>query len=89
MADQRLLSIVERIENLEEERRGIGKDIKDIYAEAKSAGYDVKVLRAMIRERAEDAAKRAERLALMDVYRAAIGMLADTPLGAAAMDRAQ
>lgn len=89
MADQRLLSIVERIENLEEERRGIGKDIKDIYAEAKSAGYDVKVLRAMIRERAEDAAKRAERLALMDVYRAALGMLADTPLGAAAMDRAQ
>lgn len=86
--DNRLLSIVERIEALEEERRGLAGDIKDIYAEAKSAGYDPKVLRAIVAERREDAEARAERLALLDTYRAALGMLAGTPLGEAAEARA-
>lgn len=87
--DNHLLSIVERIEALEEERRGLAGDIKDIYAEAKSAGYDPKVLRAIVAERREDADERAERLALMDNYRAALGMLAGTPLGDAAVKRAE
>lgn len=86
--DDRLLSIVERIEALEEERRGLAGDIKDIYAEAKSAGYNPKALRAIVAERREDAAERAQRLALLDTYRAALGMLAGTPLGDAALERA-
>lgn len=87
--DNHLLSIVERIEALERERRALAEDIRDIYAEAKSAGYAPKVLRAIVAERREDAEARAERLALMDNYRAALGMLADTPLGDAAVKRAE
>ena len=84
---QRLLSIIERIERLEEEKKGLQADIKDVYAEAKSAGYDVPTIRLLIKRRAEDAAKREEREALLEAYLAALGQLADTPLGNAAMGR--
>lgn len=85
IAAQRLLSIIERVERLEEERKALQADIKDIYTEAKSAGYDVPTIRLLIKRRAEDAAKREEREALLETYLAALGQLADTPLGQAAM----
>jgi uncharacterized protein (UPF0335 family) len=74
IAADRLRSIVERIERLEEERKALGSDIKDIYAEAKSAGFDVKVLRAIIRIRKQEPAEVEEQETLIDVYRRALGM---------------
>lgn len=84
-----LKSIIERIERLEEEKAGIAADIRDIYAEAKANGFDTKALRQIVKERKMDAAERQEREALLDVYRASLGMLADTPLGEAAMKAAE
>jgi uncharacterized protein (UPF0335 family) len=83
----RLQSLVERIEALEAEKKNLGEDIKDIYKEAKSAGYDVPALRALIKYRAEDVAKREEREALLETYLAALGQLGDTPLGRASMEK--
>lgn len=74
VAADRLRSIVERIERLSEERKALGTDIKDIYAEAKSAGFDVTVLRQLIRARQKDAAEVEEQESLLDVYRRALGM---------------
>jgi uncharacterized protein (UPF0335 family) len=74
IAADRLRSIVERIERLEEERKALGSDIKDIYAEAKSAGFDVKVLRQLIRIRKQEPAEVEEIESLLDVYRRALGM---------------
>ena len=85
VAADRLRSIVQRIERLEEERKAISSDIKDIYAEAKSAGFDVKALRALISERKKEPDAVAELAALLDTYRRALGDLAETPLGAAAL----
>jgi len=82
-----LRSMVERIERLDEEIKSLKADQKDIYAEAKSAGYNTTALRALIRMRAEDQTKRETREALVETYRRALGMLADTPLGQAAMER--
>ena len=73
-AADRLRSLVERIERLEEERKALGGDIKDIYAEAKSAGFDVKVLRALIALRRKEPAEVEEQETLLDVYRRALGM---------------
>ena len=84
---KRLLSIIERIERLEEERKNLGEDVKDIYKEAKSDGFDAPTIRLIIKHRAEDEAKRAEREALLETYLAALGQLADTPLGKAATER--
>ncbi len=74
VAGERLRSIVDRIERLEEERKALGSDIKDIYGEAKSAGFDVKVLRQLIRIRKQEPAEIEEQETLLDVYRRAIGM---------------
>jgi uncharacterized protein (UPF0335 family) len=74
VAADRLRSLVERIERLEEERKALGGDIRDIYAEAKSAGFDVKVLRQLIRIRRQEAADVEEQETLLDVYRRALGM---------------
>jgi uncharacterized protein (UPF0335 family) len=74
IAADRLRSIVDRIERLEEERKALGGDIRDIYAEAKSAGFDVKVLRQLIRVRRQEAADVEEQETLLDVYRRALGM---------------
>ena len=74
VAADRLRSLVERIERLEDERRELGNDIKDIYAEAKSAGFDVKVLRQLIRVRRQEPAEVEEQESLLDVYRRALGM---------------
>jgi uncharacterized protein (UPF0335 family) len=70
----RLRSLVERIERLQEERKALGSDIKDIYAEAKSAGFDVKALRQVIRMRTWEPAELDEHEQLVDVYRRALGM---------------
>jgi uncharacterized protein (UPF0335 family) len=74
IAAERLRSIVDRIERLEEERKALGGDIRDIYAEAKSAGFDVKVLRQLIRLRRQEPADVQEQETLLDVYRRALGM---------------
>lgn len=83
----RLLGLIERVEQLELERAALSEDIKAIFGEAKAAGFDVKVMRAMIRERAMGEDRREEWQALLDIYRAALGMLAGTELGAAARKR--
>ena len=88
IAGDRLRSIVDRIERLNEERAALGSDIKDIYAEAKSAGFDVKVLRQLIRIRKMEPAEVEEIETLLDVYRRALGEYVSTPLGSAAMERA-
>lgn len=71
---ERLRSLVERIERLAEERKALGEDIKDIYAEAKSAGFDVKALRQIIRMRTWEPAELEEHETLVDLYRRALGM---------------
>jgi uncharacterized protein (UPF0335 family) len=74
IAADRLRSLIERIERLEEERKALASDIKDIYAEAKSAGFDVKVIRQLIRIRKQEPADVEEQETLLDVYRRALGM---------------
>lgn len=83
-----LKSFVERIERLEEEKKTISDDIKDVYAESKSQGFNAAALREVIRVRKQDAAKRAEHEALVDNYKLHLGMLSDLPLGQAAIERA-
>jgi len=84
---ERLWSIVCRIERLEDEKKALSADIKEIYQEAKSGGFDCKTIRALIRERKQDPADVEEQETLLDTYRRALGPYADTPLGAAAMER--
>lgn len=74
IAADRLRSIIERIERLEEERKALADDIKDIFAEAKSAGFDVKVVRQIIRIRKQEPAEVEEQETLLDLYRRALGM---------------
>ena len=73
-SEDRLVSIVDRIERLEEERKSLSNDIKDIMVEAKGAGYDVKVLRQVLRLRRMDSEDLANEDALLDLYRRALGM---------------
>lgn len=68
IAGERLRSIVERIERLEEEKQALAGDIKDIFTEAKSAGFDVKVVRRLLRERKRDPAEVEEEETLRDLY---------------------
>lgn len=71
----RLKSFVERIEKLEEERKAISGDIRDVYTEAKGVGYDVKTMRKIVSIRKMDAAERDEQEQLLDVYKHALGMV--------------
>ena len=71
---EQLKLFIERIETLEEEKRGIADDIKGVYAEAKSNGYDVKVVRKIIQLRRMETNARAEMEALLDTYLSALGM---------------
>ena len=87
-ADQQLRLFIERIERLEEERKGVADDIRDTYAEAKSQGYDTKIMRQVIKLRAMEPHDRAEMEAVLETYKIALGMLWDLPLGQAAMQRA-
>ena len=81
----RLESFIQRIERLNEEKDNITADIKEVYAEAKASGYDDKIMRKIIAERKKDEADRQEEQLLLELYRNALGMLADTPLGESAM----
>jgi uncharacterized protein (UPF0335 family) len=72
-ADQ-LRLLIERIERLEEEKKGIADDIKDVYGEAKSTGFDVKTMRAIIRLRKMEKHHREEAEMMMETYLAALGM---------------
>lgn len=74
IAADRLRSIIERVERLEEEKKALSSDIKDIMAEAKSAGFDVKVIRQVIRIRKQEPAEVEEQETLLDLYRHAMGM---------------
>lgn len=74
-AKDQLKSVVERIEKLEEEKKAISDDIRDVYAEAKGNGFDVKALRAIIRLRKIEPTEREEQDAILETYMAALGML--------------
>jgi uncharacterized protein (UPF0335 family) len=74
VAQDQLRAFVERIERMEEEKKAIADDIKEIYAEAKGNGFDTKVLRQVIRIRKQDRAERLEQEAILDLYLAALGM---------------
>jgi uncharacterized protein (UPF0335 family) len=74
-AKDQLKAIVERIERLEEEKKTISDDIRDVYAEAKGNGYDVKALRTIVRLRKQDANERAEQETILETYMQALGML--------------
>lgn len=83
----RLKSFVERIERLEAEKAAIAADIKDCYAEAKGTGFDVPTMRKIVALRKMTTEDRREQEELLDLYKAALGMLVGTPLGDAAIDR--
>ena len=70
----RLRSIIKRIEKLEEDKTGISDDIKEVYAEAKGTGFDVKIIRQIVRLRKVEVEKRREESELLDLYMSAIGM---------------
>jgi uncharacterized protein (UPF0335 family) len=70
-----LKAVVERIERLEEEKKALADDIRDVYAEAKGNGYDVKALRTIIRLRKQDKTERQEHEAILETYMHALGML--------------
>lgn len=74
-AQGRLKTIVERIERLEEDKAAIMADMKEVYLEAKGEGFDVKIIRKVIRLRKQDTAKRQEEEAILDLYLSAIGGL--------------
>lgn len=76
IAKDQLKSIIERIERLEEDKKAISDDIKDVYSEAKGNGFDVKALRRIVSLRKQDPDKRAEQEAILDTYMHALGMLA-------------
>jgi uncharacterized protein (UPF0335 family) len=71
IAGDRLKSFIERIERLEEEKRALGSDIKEVYSEAKGAGFDTKIMRLLIKERRLDKDDRDEQETLLDLYRRA------------------
>ena len=74
IASDRLRTIIERIERLEEEKNALGEDIREIFSEAKSAGFDVKILRQVIRLRKLDSSDRQEQEAILDLYKRALDM---------------
>jgi len=77
-AQGQLRSLVERIERLEEEKKTIAGDIKEVYAEAKANGFDTKILRKVISLRKKEANERQEEEAMLDLYMQALGMLPET-----------
>ena len=75
VAQGQLRSIIERIERLEEEKKALSGDIKEVYAEAKANGFDTKILRKVITLRKKDTVEREEEQAMIDLYLNALGML--------------
>jgi uncharacterized protein (UPF0335 family) len=74
-AKDQLKAVIERIERLEEEKKAIADDVKDVYAEAKANGFDVKALRSIVRLRKQDVDERKEHDAILETYMHALGML--------------
>jgi len=74
-AKDQLKAFVERVERLEEEKKALSDDIRDVYAEAKGNGYDVKTLRVVVRLRKQDVNERKEHEAILETYMHALGML--------------
>lgn len=74
VSGERLRSVIKRIEKLEEDKAGISDDIKEVYAEAKGTGFDVKIIRQIVRLRKVEVEKRREESELLDLYMSAIGM---------------
>ena len=74
-AKDQLKAFVERVERLEEEKKAIADDIRDVYAEAKGTGFDVKALRVVVRLRKQDVTERKEQEAILETYLHALGML--------------
>ena len=74
VAADELRLLIERIERLEEEKKGIADDVKDVYAEAKSRGYDSKIMRQIVRLRKMETHDRQEMEAILDTYKAALGL---------------
>jgi uncharacterized protein (UPF0335 family) len=75
VAKDHLRAFVERVERLEEEKKAIADDIRDVYAEAKANGFDVKALRSVVRMRKQDINERKEQEAILETYLHALGML--------------
>jgi len=75
VAGQRLRAFIERIENLEEEKKALAEDIKEVYAEAKGVGFDAKTIRKLVSLRKMEPEKRNEEEELLDLYKTAIGMI--------------
>ena len=73
-SDDRLRLLIERIERLEEEKKGITDDVKDVYLEGKAAGYDTKTMRQIVRLRKMNPDDRREMEAILDLYKAALGL---------------
>ena len=73
-SDDQLRLFIERVERLDEEKKGIADDIRDTYNEAKSQGYDPKIMRKIVRLRKMDVEKRQEEEALIEVYKLAVGL---------------
>jgi uncharacterized protein (UPF0335 family) len=74
IAGDRLKQYIERIERLEEEKAGTAEDIRDVFSEAKSAGFETKIMRQIIKLRKMDNQKRIEHEELLDLYKSAIGL---------------
>ncbi len=74
IAAKRLRAFIERIERLEEEKAALAADIREVYAEAKGDGFDAKTMRQIVKLRKLDSADRAEQEALLDLYKAALGL---------------
>ena len=74
IARERLQSFVERIERLEEEKDAMTSDIREVYSEAKSVGFDIKIMRQIVRLRRLDSSDRQQQEELLDVYKIALGM---------------
>jgi uncharacterized protein (UPF0335 family) len=74
-AKDQLKAIIERIERLEEEKKVISDDVRDVYVEAKGNGYDVKALRTIVRMRKQDAHEREEQESILETYMHAMGMV--------------
>lgn len=74
VSGERLTQLIERIERLEEEKAGLAEDIRDVYAEAKSAGFETKIMRQIVKLRKMDSQKRQEQEELLELYKSAIGL---------------
>lgn len=72
--DDRLRLLIERIERLEEEKKGVGDDIRDVYLEGKATGYDPKIMRQVVRLRAMPPDDRREMESILDLYKSALGL---------------